>query len=166
MSLKQLYKISDDYKGLQELVEKGEVTPDMVADSLDGVHAMFDEKAKAVVTIANDFKRNVEVIDSEIARLNDLKKSMISQQNSLKEYLRLNMERTGIKKIQCDLFTITLRKGSQTAQINDESALPDEYVTVKTTVSPDKRSILSSLKNGEDIPGAELATGKTSILIK
>jgi len=166
MSLKQLYKISEDYKGLQDLVDSGEATQEMIADTLDGVQGMFEEKAQAVVTIANDFNHNLSILDAEITRLTDMKKSIKTKQDALKEYLRLNMERTGITKIQCDLFTITLRKASQTATINDEGALPDDYVNVKTAVSPDKRAILAALKKGEEIPGAELSIGKTSILIK
>lgn len=166
MSLKQLYKISEDYKGLQDLVDSGEATQEMIADTLDGVQGMFEEKAQAVVTIANDFNHNITVLDAEISRLSDMKKSIKAKQDSLKEYLRFNMERTGITKIQCDLFSITLRKASKAASITDESALPDDYVNVKTVVSPDKRAILAALKKGEEIAGAELSTGKTSILIK
>ena len=164
--MKQLYKISDDYKGLIDLVESGEATQDMIADTLEGVSGMFEEKANAVVTVANDYQRRIDVIDAEISRLTEMKKAMSNQRDGLKEYLRINMERTGIEKIECPLFKITLRSGTKTAQVNDESLLPDDYVNVKTTITPDKRKILSDLKNGVDIPGAELSTGKTSILIK
>lgn len=164
--LKALYKISDDFAGLQKMVSDGEVTPEMIEDTLEGVTAMFEQKANAVVIIANEYKRRAEMIDSEITRLQDMKRSMISQQNSLKEYLRLNMERTGISKIECDLFKITLRKPTVTCQINNESDLPDDYVNVKTVITPDKRKILADLKSGIEVEGAELSTGKSSILIK
>lgn len=164
--MKQLYKISEDFRGLMDLVESGDVSEEMIDDTLKGVQGMFEEKAKGVVMVAEEFTRNVATIDAEINRLKDLKTSLTSRQNSLKEYLRINMERTGINKIDCDLFKITLRKGTPIAVINDESALPDDYVTVKTLVSPDKRKILADLKQGVDIEGAELETGKSSILIK
>lgn len=164
--MKQLYKISDDYKGLMDLVENGEVTPDLIADTLEGVQGMFEEKAQNVVVIANQYERNLEMVQSEIDRLTSLKKSIQGQRDSLKEYLRINMERTGITKIECPLFKITLRKATVTCNVTDESALPDDYVSVKTVVSPDKRKILADLKNGVEVPGAELSQGKTSILIK
>lgn len=164
--MKQLYKIADDYKALVALVETGEATQEMIADTIEGVEGMLIEKAENIVHIANDYSRSIEAIDNEVKRLNDMKKTLKNQQDSLKEYLRLNMERTGIDKIECPLFKITLRKDSKAAQINDESALPDDYVTVKTTITPDKRKILADLKNGVKIDGAELTTGKTSILIK
>jgi len=164
--MEKLYKIADDYKSLVALVESGEATQEMIADTLEGIEGMIQHKAENIVHIANDYSRTVEAIDNEVKRLNDMKKTLVNRQVSLKEYLRLNMERTGIDKIECPLFKITLRKGSQAAQINDESALPDDYVTVKTTITPDKRKILADLKNGVEIEGAELTTGKTSILIK
>lgn len=166
MKLKQLYKISDDYNGLMKLVDSGELTPDLIADTLEGVEGMFEEKANAIVTIANDYQLNIDMVDTEISRLTEMKKAMQGQQASLKEYLRINMERTGISKIECPLFKITLRKGVAVAQVNDESALPDDYVNVKTVVTPDKRKILADLKAGKEIAGAEMTIGKTSILIK
>jgi predicted transcriptional regulator len=164
--MKQLYKISEDYQGLMELVESGEVTTDMIADTLEGVQGMFEEKANAVVTIANQYERNLEMVQYEIDRLTAMKKALQGQRDSLKEYLRENMERTGITKIECPLFKITLRKATQTCEVLSEVDLPDDYVSVKTTIAPDKRKILADLKAGKEIPGAILATGKTSILIK
>lgn len=164
--MKQLYKISDDYKSLMELVENGEVTPDMIADTLEGVQGMFEEKAQNVVVIANQYERNLGMVQAEIDRLNHMKESIQRQRDSLKEYLRVNMERTGITKIECPLFKITLRKATTTCTVTNESSLPDDYVSVKTVVSPDKRKILADLKSGVDIPGAELSLGKTSITIK
>jgi len=166
MSIKPLYKISNDLEGLNRLISDGDVTVDMIADTMEGVELMFNEKAEGIVTIANGFKHNVDIIDSEIKRLTDMKNSLVSKQSSLKEYLRVNMERTGTTKISCDLFTITLRKPTKRVLISNESEIPDEYVTVKTVIAPDKRQILAALKDGADIPGAELELGKSSILIK
>lgn len=166
MKFESLYKISEDFRGLKKLVDEGQATQEQIADTLEGVELMFNEKAAAVVSIANDYGRHAEMIQSEIDRLTDYKKALKSQQDSLKEYLRLNMEKSGIDKIECPLFKITLCKGRPIAVINYENELPDEYVNVKTTISPDKRKILADLKNGIEIPGAEISIGKTSILIK
>jgi uncharacterized small protein (DUF1192 family) len=164
--LSPLYALASDYKQLLKLADSDEVSAEAVEETLKSIEGQFNEKAQAVLIVANSFDHHVAMLDAEIARLKSLKDSYTSKQASLKEYLRVNMERTEISKIQCDLFSITLRKGSPVVNVIDESALPDDYVTVKTVVSPDKRAIGAALKAGEEIPGAELVTGKSSILIK
>lgn len=165
-NIEPLYKLASDYDELKSLVSDDDVTVEAIENTLAGVEDQFSKKAQAVLVVANGFDHNVAAIDAEIDRLESLKSSYTNKQQSLKEYLRYNMEKTGINKIECDLFTITLRKGSSVVNVTDESKLGDDYVTVKTVISPDKRAIGKALKDGVEIEGAELVTGKSSILIK
>ena len=73
---------------------------------------------------------------------------------------------TGINKIKHPLFSITLGKPSVTAEIVDVDFLPDNFVNTDVVMKPDKKAILKALKDGEDIPGAVLSTGKSRLLIK
>ena len=50
---------------------------------------------------------------------------------------------------------------SQAVAIDDDSALPAEWLTVKTTTSPDKAAIKAALKAGHTIPGASLLSRRT-----
>ena len=76
------------------------------------------------------------------------------------------MEKLEIKKISCPLFSITHVDGQDIVVIDDESAIPDEYVKVKTEISPDKNAIKKALKEGAEVSGCRLARGKSSIRIK
>jgi hypothetical protein len=55
---------------------------------------------------------------------------------------------------------LTSRK-SQAVAIDDENALPTEWLTVKTTTAPDKAAIKAALKLGHTIPGASLLSRRT-----
>jgi hypothetical protein len=50
---------------------------------------------------------------------------------------------------------------SQAVAIDDDSALPAEWLTVKTITSPDKAAIKAALKAGHTIPGASLLSRRT-----
>jgi hypothetical protein len=76
------------------------------------------------------------------------------------------MEACEIKKITCPLFSITLVDGRDSVAISDESLIPDEFVNVKTVISPDKNAIAKALKEGIEVSGASLQKGKSSIRIK
>lgn len=162
----RLYEIANDYQEIQRLAEDDESMIEAVADTLDGITGEFEDKAQAVVAVATNTEADIDAIDAQIKRLQDKKKTIKARADWLRDYLKHNMDATGIDKIQCPLFTITLSKPTQKAEITDEKALPDDYVVVKTEFKPDKREILKALKEGKDVPGAALSEGARRLIIK
>ena len=158
----KLHEMSKDYIGLLE----SDLTGDQLTDCLDSIEEAIDEKASNIVKLVSSLDVDVSGIDKEIKRLQGMKKSITGNQDRLKEYLRYNMEITGISKIKHSLFSITLGKPTVTAEIVDIDFIPDEYVNTDVTIKADKKAILKALKDGEDIPGAVLSTGKARLLIK
>jgi hypothetical protein len=84
----------------------------------------------------------------------------------MRQYLLFNMQESGINKIECPLFTASLRKGSERVVIDDELIIPDEYAQVEVVTKIDKNAIKRDLKAGKEIPGARIERGETTILIK
>lgn len=162
----KLYEISQQFAELQKLAEDDESMIEAVSDTMELITADFEEKAQAVVLVAKNMDANITAIDAELKRLTDKKKAIINRTDWLRNYLRNNMESTGISVIECPLFKITLSKPTKQVSVDDESALPDDYVNVKTVVSPDKRKILADLKAGIEIKGASLVDGTSRLTIK
>lgn len=154
--------MSKDYMGFLE----SDMQAEDLAECLDSIEDAIDEKAGNIVKLVSTLNSDVEGIDKEIKRLQGMKKSITNNQDRLKEYLRYNMELTGINKIKHSLFSITLGKPTVTAEIVDIDFLPDNYVSTDIVMKADKKAILKALKDGEDIPGAVLSTGKSRLLIK
>lgn len=73
------------------------------------------------------------------------------------------LEACGMTKISCPLFTITLAKGRESVVVDDENSIPDDLMRVKTEIAPDKTAIAAKLKAGEEVPGARLERGQSSI---
>lgn len=162
----QVYKLSEQHRELQELVTSGEMTLDDLKDTFDGLEGQFNEKAISLVHVVSNLDADTTAISAEIKRLQDRKKAIENKQASAREYLRTNMEASGITKIECPLFSITLAKGRDTAFIEDESKIPDDLIDVSVVQKPDKRKILTALKSGEEVPGCRLETSKPSLRIK
>lgn len=162
----KLYELTEAHKELEKL---GSTDPDMfeaVADTMEGIEGEFNDKAISLIHVFNNMGGDVTAIDSEIERLSKMKKYITNRQESMKEYLRINMEASEITKITCPLFTITLKKGRDIVQIEDQEKIPTDYLNIKTSVAPMKREILADLKKGKDIPGCSMVKSKTSIGIK
>jgi uncharacterized protein YeeX (DUF496 family) len=158
----RLHEMSRDYIGFLESDMEGE----QLTECLDSIADSFDDKANNIVKLVNSLSVDVDGIDKELKRLQAMKKVITNNQDRLKEYLRSNMEATGISKIKHPLFSITLGKPTVTVDIIDIDFLPDNFVSTDVVMKADKKAILKALKNGEDISGAVLSSGKSRLLIK
>jgi len=164
--MKPLYEITEDHKDLLKLADENEDIEKAVADTMELIEGDFNDKAISLIHVVNSMSDDAVILDNEIKRLTKRKKSIESKQDSMKDYLRVNMEATGINKIQCPLFTITLRKGRDIVNIIDESAIPADFLDIKTTMTPMKKEILAALKEGCDVSGTNIIKSKSSISIK
>lgn len=161
-----LRELSHELQEVQALALDPDVPEEAMRDTLDGIEGMFNDKAVRIVHVIANSDTDVDAISAEIKRLSERKRSIELAQDRLREYLRFNMEATGISKISSPLFTITLAAGRDMVEIYDEAALPDEFVRVKTVVSPEKADILKALKSGIEVPGATITKSKSSVRIK
>lgn len=164
----KLYEISQQYADVQKLIDSDDTgsMAEAIAETMQLIEGDFQDKAVNVVLFTQNIESDIEAIDAEIKRLQEKKKSIQNKADGMRDYLRMNMAATGINKISCPLFSITLSAPAQQVEITDESLLPDDYVAVKTVISPDKRKILADLKAGVNIPGAMLVDGTQRLTIK
>lgn len=158
----KLYELTADLKE----IESSDIDGQALIDTLEAVQGEFNDKAVAILKVVENLNGDTSVLDAEIKRLQERKKVILNKQKSMRDYLLHNMQASGIEKIQCPLFTASLRKGVESVQIDDESLLPDEFVKVEVVTKADKNAIKAKLKAGEEIPGASLVRGETTIVIK
>jgi hypothetical protein len=161
-----LYKLTDQQRELKEMAGNSDLPAEAFADTFEALEGQFNDKAVSVIHVVKNMDSDVDALDAEIKRLTDRKKVIKNKQESIREYLRSNMEANEITKIDCPLFSITLAKGRDVAVIFDESLLPDDYVEVSVIEKPNKAAILKALKADEQIPGARIEKSKTSLRIK
>ena len=95
-------------------------------------------------------------LKSEADRLMKRAKTLENTRNYLKmRYLQV-MEKHGLKKISGKAYTL-YRRATKCVQIVDESIVPAGVKREKTIVEPDKRIIMELLKDGQQVPGCQLA---------
>jgi Uri superfamily endonuclease len=165
-----LYEISKEFVELQEAASNADQVDEsmMLAlqDTMEGIQLSFEEKAQNVVGVMKNVTSTVSALDEEIKRLQAKKATAINKEKWFKDYLRENMEKTGISNIKCDLFSITLSKPSQTVEITAELELPDDLIEIETKIKPNKTKIKELLKAGEDISGAVLKDTQRRLTIR
>jgi len=158
----KLREITDQHKELLKLKDEGVD----IADTMEAIDGDFEKKALSLYHVSNEVELDIETVNSEIKRLQSRMKVMTNNRDRMREYLRFNMEESGITKIECPLFTITLAKGKDMVQIQDEDKLPTDYLDISVTSRPMKKEMLSDMKEGKEIPGAIMVKSKSSLRIK
>ena len=157
----KLYDIAKDYHDFLE----SDLPAGDLKDCLDSIKESFDDKANNILAIVSSLDGDTDAIDKQIKRLQERKKAMVANKERLKNYLRENMELSGITKITHPFFSVTLKKPLKKVSVFDIDLLPDEFLTVKTEIKPDLNKLKAALKEG-GVQGAELVDGKSSLLIK
>ena len=76
------------------------------------------------------------------------------------------MQTAELKTFKTERNTLTVRKGSPLVVIDDESLLPDELVNVKTIVTPDKLKIKEAIEAGDNVKGAHIEIGESSLQVR
>ncbi len=158
----KLHEITGELKQIENL----DFDAETIENTLDGVRGEFNDKAVAIIKIVENMAADTSVIDAEIERLKARKTTIQNNQKRLRNYLLHNMQATGISKITCPLFTVSLRIGSESVDILDESEIPDKYVIAEVVEKIDKNAIKADLRAGKEVNGAALKRGETTIQIK
>lgn len=163
----RLYEIANEFKGLMQLAEDGELSPEAIADTLEALTCEFEEKAKALIIIKKQIEAQASAFKDEIDRMQNLKKLCEKQSDDIEEYLRVNMVAIKADKFDLGLFKVTLRKATQAVEVIDESKIPSQYWRViPESKAVDKSLIATDLKAEKEIEGARLIDGKRALLIK
>ncbi|MFH8134180.1 siphovirus Gp157 family protein [Pantoea osteomyelitidis] len=127
--------IAAEIKKLQALAtDGGELTPEMIADTLDGLEGMLEDKFDATMSVIRQFELQAEGCASEANRLTERKKHWERQAAALKKYLLDCLIISERQTLKTTLNTFTARKGVQRLVIDNIDAVPDEFVEARTEI--------------------------------
>ena len=157
-----LYNISSQYLQLAETLADGDFDLATIDDTIEasGLIDEFADKAQALEFVARGALAHNPAIDAEIARLLALKAKRESTAAGVRKYLMDNMIRTGISKLTCPLFSISIANNPPATEIYDLLSVPEKYWRTpepKPPVAvPDKAAIKAAIKSGKEVQGAKL----------
>ena len=157
-----LYNISSQYLQLAETLADGDFDLATIDDTIEasGLIDEFTDKAQALEFVARGALAHNPAIDAEITRLLALKAKRESIAAGVRKYLLDNMQRTGISKLTCPLFSISIQNNPPATDVYDPLSLPPEFWRTPEpkppVATPDKNAIKAHLQAGLEVPGAKL----------
>ena len=132
-------------------------------DLLDGETDAYD-MLRRMVRFALDSDAQADAADARAKAISARKARFERRAQSARGAILAMMDALGEVKFSDPEFTVTMRAPVAGVMIIDETALPAQFV--KTTAMPMKKDIAAALKSGLEVPGAVLANGMPSIIIK
>ena len=160
-----LYELTNQYLELAEKLSGLDLDAQTIQDTIEGsgIVDSLQDKAQGIEFIAREAVNYNTLIDMEIDRLKALKADREKVAAGLHKYLLENMERAGISKINCPLFSISIRKNPPAVEL-DPLCLPAEYWTTPDprppVPQPNKAAIKAALMAGVDVLGARMVQGQ------
>ena len=124
--------------------------------------AALTAKADATCWVIEHLRGQAAYRQQQAKRLTELSRSDGSRADALEGSLVLVLTRLqpSATRFSFPNHELTSRK-SQAVEIDDEEALPSEWLAHKTTSQPDKAAIKEALKAGHLIPGAQLVSRRS-----
>ena len=153
----RLYELTSSYEQLLEMAEQFD--EETLRDTLESINEAIETKVENTAYVIKSLEANVKIIDEEVKRLQAMKSTQQRNIKSLKEYIQESMEKVGLGKIEGSLIKVSIQNNPPSIRLDDDFKIGKYLVSVEPKF--DKKAILSDLKQGLDVPGAEIVQGKS-----
>lgn len=157
--------LSDEVLALVDLIdssvddETGEIHDAETLQQLeDDLEDKLKKKGGSIIEVIRYQEDDLTAITNEIERLTNIKKVMQKKNANFKEYIRYNMEKMGVNKIETPNGILSLRKSTRVI-VEDNTKVPVAYQKTKIDVTVDKTAIKKDLQSGKEVAGAKLVEG-------
>lgn len=159
----KLYEIAQALRfALDDIVVDEETGEILNADALHAVEAQAAEKIEATALYLRELDAEAKAAKEEADRMLARVKSMQKRSDYLKAMLLDALHATG--KVKTGRVTVFIRT-SKAIEVADGVTLPDAFVTVRTTTTPNKTALKEAIEAGADIEGVRLVE-RESVQIK
>jgi len=149
-----LYNIEQEYLEIANQLEDGELSPELET-ALAINEQQLQGKAVAYAYVIKESEDTVSAIDSEIKRLQGLKKTEQNKAKRLKETISNAMELYGITEIKTETLRLNFRRSE--GVVGESSNLSDEFLKhVPEAFKPNLTAIKAALKEGRTVEGYEI----------
>ena len=156
-----LYEIADAYLvDLQRLAEL-DLDEQTISDTLEGLSGELEVKATNVAMFCRNLEASAEAIKGAEAQMAARRKAIENRAGRLRQYLKDNMERVCILKIESPFLALSIRKNPSAVHVEALELVPMEFFNPPMPPPPvlDKKRVADALKSGKDVPGCRMEQG-------
>lgn len=156
MSL-SLYNLTGKWLAMRDQLAEAGFDEATIADTLDGESGDYDEKVTRVAMVVEEFEAMAASKKALAKQFSEEASTLERRAASLRLYLAGSLKATSRTDVRDDLIRVRLYiNRDETVEIRSADDIPLSFMKTKTDTYPDKTAIKAALKNGGEVPGAEL----------
>lgn len=152
--MSNLFDLTSDFLDVLNKLDEG-YTVEELQDTLDSIQVDMDTKIDNTVGLIKSVDGDIEIVDKEIKRLQEVKKQKENTTKNLKNYLQTSLDLQNKDNYRTSKNYIYKRKNGASKDVVDESKIPKEY-WVSQAPKLNSKMLTDDLKAGKEIPGAQL----------
>ena len=167
MSGLSLFQITNEFQELMNKAEDGEITEELYNEIGSQLAVELKNKSTNIVGYIQNENALIEAISVQIERLQNFKKSRQNNIDNFKKYVKEQMEKLNLPKVETELGTLSIAKSPISVEIIEEDKITNEYKKIVQEVKVDKTKIKEHFKEtGEIIEGVKINTNNTYLKVK
>ncbi|MBR4893749.1 MAG: siphovirus Gp157 family protein [Kiritimatiellae bacterium] len=146
-----LYQIRAEIENFAAEVDE-ETGEFLNADAWDELNLSYEEKIENTACYIKNLRADISAIEAEIKLLKERAAAKEKKAAGLEKMLNEHLCGQKFESARC---VVSYRK-STAVEVEDISLLPEELLTIKTKVDPNKAAITKLLKEGQTVTGCTL----------
>ena len=150
----KLYEITDIYLNLENIDDEIDITA-----ALENIDGALEEKLENVAKLVRNLEAEAKAYEEEEKRLRAQKQAAKNRVESIKRYVKENLEEIGRDKVEAGIFKWSLQNGPGRVEITDETKIPEEFFVKE--IKPLKAEIKKAIEEGVITEGAEIVRDKS-----
>lgn len=156
-----LYQLVEQYRSLEALDASEDLPIEVIQDTLEGLTGELTVKATNVAKFILNCESMADAVEAASDAMKQRALRIRRRSESIREYLRINMQASGINRIEATEFVLALKKNPPSVIVTDEASIPDAFKVTATpppppVPRPDKALIKKAIQSGVLVAGAHL----------
>ncbi|WP_353458373.1 siphovirus Gp157 family protein [Staphylococcus coagulans] len=157
-----IFEINEKYLEVLEMANQ-DVDPQIIEDTLESIESELHEKIDNTIGLKRSVDGDVDVIDKEIKRLQDIKKQKQNLSDRLKQILQDMLDQRDLQKYRTPTNYIYKQKNAPSVYVTNESLLDKSYF-IQQEPKLNKKQIKEDIKAGIEVAGAELRDSESLVI--
>lgn len=162
-----LYNITNKFTEIMDKVETGELTELEYNEMGEELALLLKQKSSNIIGYIRNIEVLINAMSDEEKRIASNRKALENKLEKFKSYIKDNMEKLELPKIDTEIGTISLVKNPISVEIINETDVPSEFKKEYLMTKIDKTAIKNHfIETGEIPTGTKIINDKKSVRIK
>ena len=157
----RLYEIREEIEQVLSQNPTSDEEQELAEAMLDGLFSKFEDKVENCIACLKNLKSARQAHEVEIRKLTNRKQTIVKHETFLKEYIKREMEKLGLRRIQAGVHKASVVKSRLSVDVQNVDALPEEFKRI--SVEPNKRLLVDYMSDTGDIPDGVVPVHNTHL---